>query len=662
MRLLLLLSALVVSSVTLGKTTIPQESQDKAKQMADVVNQKMGSGEEIRRFASTPLTSDAQLSTFDGNTKFDFSLQCKGTNRFLNMMVQPRNNGNVVLRTIQQDTTMDGKYDTIQTPNYEMSGICSNGFIKCDNPATGEGCVSRQWVTNDSALLATKVVPLSDLGGCYCISGKCGSNLTWNNLDLILRDLSMGAANTLSQVNPFFAITDVKVQDVSVTISGSNGTSCSAATADGVSGAPEMQDIANANYRNNTQKLTKDGYAAAENNVWYNGIKNASQDDFENRSCTIKRDLSFDEANLEDIIALDSGSSSSGGVYKIDDETARIVLGREGNNYWVGHCKYYSERTSFYVKRPDLIRSAVLKRAYYDDWIQVSLNNKHIWNGPYGTWTDIGSNVPGRCELSTSWKQNVNINFLDLIEGEGRYSFDVRVEVSGKGEGYIVGEMKVEPRCDIHEDVIANGCRVEQEREDCTLLEEVVDGVTTFRNGHSTGLSPMPSSGGNICGQNQVRNWWERKRTYKCKSKYNTNWDEGIKRVNTVKETINDKGEYTDRITDNDGNITYKNDTVDFFDMNSSSCVKSCKVRKKRPAPEIALSSPTSDSQRTDDAYDYFYYQCTTDDVCPLGEGEEVMKACGCLNDFSEASAAMQVLRFVGKDMICSNGERGQLE
>ncbi|EGQ8547917.1 hypothetical protein GOZ71_06205 [Vibrio parahaemolyticus] len=666
MRLLLLLSALVVSSVTLGKTTIPQESQDKAKQMADVVNQKMGSGEEIRRFASTPLTSDAQLSTFDGNTKFDFSLQCKGTNRFLNMMVQPRNNGNVVLRTIQQDTTMDGKYDTIQTPNYEMSGICSNGFIKCDNPATGEGCVSRQWVTNDSALLATKVVPLSDLGGCYCISGKCGSNLTWNNLDLILRDLSMGAANTLSQVNPFFAITDVKVQDVSVTISGSNGTSCSAATADGVSGAPEMQDIANANYRNNTQKLTKDGYAAAENNVWYNGIKNASQDDFETRSCTIKRDLSFDEASLEDIIALDSGASSSGGIYEIDENTARIVIGRQapsGSYYWwpSSGCGEYEEKTSFYVKRPDLIESAVIKNVLYDDHIQLTINNQLFWNGPYGNWTDLKGQPSTGCRDIGTNGADIHANIKPFFDKEGLYTFKARVKVIKGGKGYAVGEIKVDAKCEINEDVISNGCRVEQERDDCTLLEETVDGVTTFRNGHSTGLSPLPSGNKNICGQVQKRDWWERKRKYKCKSNYNSDWDEGIKRVNTIKTTINEDGEYTDRLTDNSGNISYKNDKVDFFDMNSSSCIKSCKVRKKRPAPEIALSSPTSESQITDDAYDYFYHQCSTDDVCPAGEGEEVIKACGCLNDFSEASAAMQVLRFVGKDMICSNGERGRL-
>ncbi|EJE4158617.1 hypothetical protein M3919_003852 [Vibrio parahaemolyticus] len=686
MRLLLLLSALVVSSVTLGKTTISQESQDKAKQMADVVNQKMGSGEEIRRFASTPLTSDAQLSTFDGNTKFDFSLQCKGTNRFLNMMVQPRNNGNVVLRTIQQDTTMDGKYDTIQTPNYEMSGICSNGFIKCANPATGEGCVSRQWVTNDSALLATKVVPLSDLGGCYCISGKCGSNLTWSNLDLILRDLSMGAANTLSQVNPFFAITDVKVQDVSVTISGSNGTSCSAATADGVSGTPEMQEVANANYKKNSQKLTQDGYAAADNNVWYKNIKDrVGNNNQVNRSCKITRHLDYEDLKLEDVIALDSGSVSGGGIYTIDNNTVRIVLGRESSKepifsykkqkcehsdghqiceWWTEPAKFSNsvEKVSFFLKRPEMIESAVIQKTNFDGFMQILLNGDVLWNGPFGDWTDKTGFPSIRTEEPIGLNKELNKDFLPSLSDVGNHEFKVRLSVVENGSGYAVGTIKTKDLCVIKDDLMMNECRVEQDDEDCTLLEEVVDGVTTFRNGHSTGLSPMPSKGRNLCGQDQVRDWWERKRTYKCNTDYNADWDEGIKRVNTVKTTINEEGKYTDRITYNDGNVVYKNDKVDFFDMNSSSCIKSCKVRKKRPAPEIALNSPTSDSQRTDDAYDYFYYQCSTDDVCPSGDGEEVMKACGCLNDFSEASAAMQVLRFVGKDMICSNGERGQLE
>ncbi|EPO2959878.1 hypothetical protein ACT7TO_002890 [Vibrio cholerae] len=662
MKQWLALSICLVSFVAFGKQTIPQDSQDRAKSMAQSVNQQMGSGENIRRFAANPLTTDDQMSTFDGKKNFDFKLQCKGSNKFLNMMVQPKSNGNLTLRTIQQDTSMNGEFDTVLTPNYEMTGICSNGFLKCDNPATGEGCTSYKWTASSNAMLGTIKVPLSDMGGCYCISGSCGSNLAWNNLDLVLKDLAVGASSALSQINPFYTITDVKVQDVTVSVSGSNGGSCSAATADGVGGTQELKDIANANYQSNPQKLTTDGYAAANSNTWYNNIQNSMKNqDYTTSQCSIKRHLNYDRVTIEDIIALDSGSSSSGGVYIYDDETARIVLGREGDNYWAGHCKYYTERTSFYIKRPELIRSAVLKKAYFDDWIQVSLNGSHIWNGPYGNWTSIGSPVPGACELSTSWRQNINKNFTNLFTKEGRYSFDVRVEVSGNGEGYVVGEVKVNPKCEMLDDVITNGCRAQQEDKDCTLLEEVVDGVTTFRNGHSTGLSPLPSNGGVYCGQPQIRDWFERKRTYQCKSNSNVNWSEGIKRVESVKSTINDDGDFVDRRTEKNGNIIYENGKVDFFDMGSNSCIKSCKTRKKRPAPEIALESPTSDKQVTDDAYDFFYHQCTTDDVCPTGTDEEIVKDCGCLNDFSEAAAAMQVLRLVGKDMICSDGTRGKL-
>ncbi|MBF4254699.1 conjugal transfer protein TraN, partial [Vibrio anguillarum] len=120
---------------------------------AQSVNQQMGSGENIRRFAANPLTTDDQMSTFDGKKNFDFTLQCKGSNKFLNMMVQPKSNGNLTLRTIQQDTSMNGEFDTVLTPNYEMTGICSNGFLKCDNPATGEGCTSYKWTASSNSML-----------------------------------------------------------------------------------------------------------------------------------------------------------------------------------------------------------------------------------------------------------------------------------------------------------------------------------------------------------------------------------------------------------------------------------------------------------------------------------------------------------------------------
>jgi hypothetical protein len=41
--------------------------------------------------------------------------------------------------------------------------------------------------------------------------------------------------------------------------------------------------------------------------------------------------------------------------------------------------------------------------------------------------------------------------------------------------------------------------------------------------------------------------------------------------------------------------------------------------------------------------------------VCPAGPGEEVMSACGCLDDFPEAVVMMQTVRLAGADMTCTS-------
>lgn len=658
MKNLALIILLLFSHITTAGKDIPKDSQDRAQGMADVVNKQMGSGESIRRFASAPLTSDQKMTTLDGKSEFDFTMKCEASEQFLKLMVQPKGNGNVVLRTINQDTTMDGSYDTVMTPNMEMSGICSNGFLSCTDPKNGEGCTNYKWSTTPAGMIIPTKAPISELGGCYCIANDCGSNLAWNNLDIILRDLGTGAAGALTAFNPFYTVTDLQIKDVVVTASGSNGESCSAATGTG----SNPSDLKNANYKANPASLNADGYASSKSNVWYNNISNHMADtSFKVNSCTIQRTVQQDKADIYDIIGLDSGSSTSGGFYIYDHETARIVLGKEGNNYWKGSCAYFNEKTAFYVKRPDRIKSATLKKAFYDDWIQLSLNGGHVWNGPYGTWTDIGSNVPGNCELGVSWKQDIHVDFTHQIDKPGKYNFDVRVEVSGKGEGYIVGEIKVNNKCEILDDYISNTCQHLQTNKDCTLLEEVVDGVTTYRNGHSTGLSPLPSSAGVFCGVNQVRDWFTKQRKYQCKDK-GSDFDEGIKRAEYIKDSLQPDGKYQDKRKLNSGEFVFDNGKVTTFNYNGSSCINSCKTKKKRPASEIALESPTNSKQVEDDAYDYFYYECINDTVCPAGTGETIIKSCGCLNDFNEAAAAMQVLRMAGQDMICSDGTRGLLE
>ena len=52
--------------------------------------------------------------------------------------------------------------------------------------------------------------------------------------------------------------------------------------------------------------------------------------------------------------------------------------------------------------------------------------------------------------------------------------------------------------------------------------------------------------------------------------------------------------------------------------------------------------------------WDTFYHGCTADNQCPAGPGEEIVSACGCLDDFPDAVVMMQSMRLAGADMVCT--------
>ena len=57
-------------------------------------------------------------------------------------------------------------------------------------------------------------------------------------------------------------------------------------------------------------------------------------------------------------------------------------------------------------------------------------------------------------------------------------------------------------------------------------------------------------------------------------------------------------------------------------------------------------------------AYDSFYHACGSDNACPTGPGEEIVSACGCLDDFPEAVVMMQTVRLGGADLVCTGTVR----
>lgn len=663
MKKLIILAALFFSVFSLAEN-LPTEHTDKAKDLARPAKEKLGSATTIKQNAIAPLTSDAKMKTFDGSKEFNSSFMCNSATTFADLTVSILGNGNARVVNLRQDTDLNGSIDSYQTPNWEASAICANGFMRCSNPGDPTTCQSYKWAATGANYQVSPVaVPLSDLGGCYCVNNACGQSLAINNLKKVVTDIGTGISAALAGKNNYFALTELKVDGGFAELKGVN-TSCGAASASDVIGNENIAAITNSDYVNNPSRLTDDGFSAQGQNPLYSKVASTAQDTgFEYRQCTINRSVVEDEVSTQDIIAFDSGTGS---LYEVGNNKMRIVLGKIGDDYLHGNCSYSTMESNFFVKRPERIIRASIKRAVFDDWIQVHVIQDgqftHVWNAPYGNWTSPTANVPGNCELNTSWDMdNINVNFASAFSREGQVKFRTRIEVSGDGEGYVLGELELDTSCRIKPDEFANTCALYEQNDKCTLVSEDVDGVSTFSNGFSTGLYPLPAQVGEFCGVNQTRDWMKKTRQYRCESDYAYDFSAGFERMEHVK-TNSTLESWSDKPTNYDtGESSEETGSFKKWDgLGAKECSMTCKTRLEKPMNEVALSGNIGANHNNPTSYDFFYHQCTGDDsnVCPAGAGEEIIKACQCINEFSEATAIMQALRLAGQDMICSDGTK----
>lgn len=115
-------------------------------------------------------------------------------------------------------------------------------------------------------------------------------------------------------------------------------------------------------------------------------------------------------------------------------------IGKKGDNYWSGWCDIKEQKTTYRVINPDAITKVTIDYAKYDDYMQIYIgkgaNERKVFNGPNENFPpEKGS----KCELKTSWSQNLSIDVTDDFKNTavgGLVDFKIRVSVSGNGEGY----------------------------------------------------------------------------------------------------------------------------------------------------------------------------------------------------------------------------------
>lgn len=653
MRNSLIVVAISMATFFVHGADMKQDMGKTADDMYKGVSDNFGNTKKITDNMVAPISGSSDMKTLDGKTAFSGKAVCKGSSEYAKYIIQPQGNGDVVLLNLFQDANMDGKIDKTISAGWRMSAVCGNGYMYCTDPDNAATCNGYKW-TGDP--LGKTSASITELGGCYCINNKCGQSLVWRNLPQVVRDIGTGIAGALSAANPWYTLSDVKIDGIQGTLVGGDTGSCVVGDTTGMISNTNIKT--STTYLDNPKKMTNDAAAQVNVNQTYSTLKNGSvnaKESEEIRSCEVSRNVAIDEPKLSEIVTFEGGE---GQIIQCGSDCLTLAIGRIGDNYLRGgSCTYYDYLSKFYVKDASRIKTATLVQTKFDDWLQLWAGSSVIYSAPYN-WVGEGP-VPGACELSTEWQFSPNLDFKKFVSNNGPLVFRTRVAVGGEGEAYALLKITADTSCRPGNESIFNGCRAYEDDNTCTLVEESVDGVKTFIEGIKTGLTPLPqttSLQGNFCSVPVTKPWFKKKRTYRCNRKAPIDLSKAKERSKYIKENVT-FNQFKDKQFHNNGSVKFDQGPLYFDGLPTvGECTSVCKTRTTVNGASMSLGGSVSGKQ-TAPSYNFYYHQCTKDNVCPAEPGETVVKACQCLDEFADAAAIMQIIRQAGQDMICSSGE-----
>ncbi|MFT4052940.1 MAG: hypothetical protein QM681_00420 [Novosphingobium sp.] len=623
-----------------------QTTEDRARAAANAARAKSADSDAMLRNYVTPGLAGQSVTTVDSSKAFTPNLVCQKTTTMLELLVQPGATGDITTLGISRDRDLDDSFDEALTVPVPISGICSNGIIAC-TPGTWDACRFLRWDTSASGALKLSEAGLSELAGCYCVNASCGSNLVWGNMASVLKDLGGGVVGALTSADPRIGVAQASIDGPVIRYTGAQTTSCTSQT-----------EVAATAYRANPNAIAGDAYAASQASGVFQRLAASSTGSGTSevtRSCTIARQISQDEITPEAIIERISGGYST---YPTATGGLTFVMGSPSDNSLSGgSCSIFDFHMTLRVKQADRVRQVLLTRFGADDWAQIRVDGELLGSGPQ-SWTGTGL-PPGKCEKKGAFYLTPGLDLTSRMT-EGDHDIWLRVAVAEGGEAYASIEASLDTGCRANEQLV-DTCSAYASNAKCRLQDETVDGVTTWRSGVNTGLAPLPQTrlvGTGACAAEVSRDFFLRERSYRCTvdlgSASAPDLSRGAYIIDHSTETL-----LADRIANADDSQTL---TTRAFSMPErgtvNTCEPLCKTRKAQANSSAAPDGVTGAKQTDPIGWDYFYRTCQDADVCPAGEGEELVQGCGCLDDFAEAAVMMQSVRLGGADMVCTSSVR----
>lgn len=635
--------ATALATLFLPGSVHAQSMEERARTAAEASRAKSGDSEAIQRNYVTPGLSGQPITTVDTSKAFTPNLACQKTATMMEVMVQPSSTGDLGAVQIARDTDIDGNVDSRITLPVPVSGICANGVISCQ-PGSWSQCNYFRWDVDGTRNLKLAQVEMAELAGCYCINNSCGANLAWGNLPSVLGDLGGGMISALTTADPRIGVAQAVIDGPVIRYVGAQSTACTS--------NPALPQTV---YRAAPNALASDAYAASQSSSVFQavaaspaGIGRSEQ----TRACTVQREVAVRSWTYDDII---TASGPFEYVQSCGADCRRYRLRGDGNCAPVPP----TYTAQFRVAKPERVLSARITRIAGDDWVQARLNGVVIGYAGKRPW--LGDALPsGDCSVDEA---PVNTNPIDMTAAfqAGDARVDMRVR-GGKDSrwGAVDIEVRVNTSCEFSERVV-DLCSGYAADSACRLFAEDVDGVETFRGGVATGLRPLPQRrlvGSASCTLEIERPFFERRRSYRCTISTGALPPLDLSRAAYIIDHSTENM-LADRTRGRDGNYSASTRPFALPDRGSvPACEPICKTRAPRVNNAAAPAGVVGNQQNDPASFDTFYHSCGTNNVCPAGPGEEIVSACGCLDDFPEAVVMMQTVRLAGADLICTAAPR----
>jgi hypothetical protein len=623
-----------------------QTVEDRARAAAASARAKTGDSDTLQQNYVTPGLAGQPIATIDNSRTFNPNIACQKTATLLELLAQPSSTGDIATLQISRDKDLDGTTDQVLTSPVPVSGICANGVIACQ-PGSWNQCHSFKWDIGGSGDLKLAEVDMSELAGCYCVNNSCGSNLVWGNMASVLKDLGGGVIGALTTADPRVGVGQAVIEGPVIRYTGAQTTACTSAPTIGATA-----------YKGNPTAIQADAAAVSSASSVFQAFAASSAGSGkaeQTRSCTIEREVTLKEVKPEDVIARTSGGYAT---YAYSADTLAFMMGSPNDDSLKGgKCGIFDFRMTLHIGDPSRLHDVRLVSFFADDWAQVRVDGQLIASGPQ-SWTGMGL-PPGKCEKKGPFYAYPNIDLKPLLT-TGDHEIWLRVAVGDEGEAFATVQATIDRTCETSERLV-DLCSGYAGDPKCRLDMETVDGVTTFRNGLGTGLKPLRQTrmfGTGSCTMQLTRDFFERERRYKCSVDLGSPTPPDLSRgayiIDHSTETM-----LADRTQASDGSIATSTRSFGLPDRGSvSACEPICKTRAPKANTGTAPDGIVAGKQNTPTGWDTFYHSCSAENVCPLGPGEELISACGCLDDFPEAVVMMQTVRLGGADLICTSEAR----